>query len=190
MVIFFYKKHAITSIAAISVIISILIISCDKSLETIPKDDILTLPFNTVKSVNTVFCDSGKMQLVLTAPILEQFKTTELEYSEFKSGIFVQFYDGNVDPVGTVTSKYAKYIDSKNMWELRDSVVVVNEDQEKLETELLYWYQQKDLIVTDRFVKITTKEQIVQGTGFESDSRLTKRKIRNISLIYYLNDEK
>ena len=85
------------------------------------------------------------------------------------SGIKVVFYDGKKDPVGSVTAKYAKYTKSSNLWELRDSVVVVNERNDKLETEVLFWDQEKDLIYTDRFVKITNEDQIIHGNRFESD---------------------
>ncbi len=39
----------------------------------------------------------------------------------------------------------------------------------------------KDLIYTDRFVKITSTDQIIQGFGFESDARLTKQKIKKVT---------
>jgi hypothetical protein len=48
--------------------------------------------------------------------------------------------------------------------------------------------QKKELIYTDRFVKITTEDQIVQGYGLESDPRLSKRKIKNLSATIYIND--
>jgi len=67
--------------------------------------------------------------------------------------------------------------------------VAFNEAGEKLETELLFWDQRKDLIYTDRFVKITTEDQIIQGYGLESDPRLTRRKIKNLSATIYINDE-
>jgi LPS export ABC transporter protein LptC len=125
----------------------------------------------------------------MTAPILEQYDNVEVPFTEFNAGIKILFYDGNKDPIGSVTSKYARFTESKNLWELRDSVIVENENDEKLETELLFWNQQKDLIYTDRFVKISTKDQISRGTGFESDSRLNKRRIKKSSATIYLNDE-
>ena len=67
--------------------------------------------------------------------------------------------------------------------------MAVNEAGEKLETELLFWDQKKDLIYTDRFVKITTEDQIVQGYGLESDPRLSKRQIKNLSATIYINEE-
>ena len=60
---------------------------------------------------------------------------------------------------------------------------------DKLETEVLYWDELKDLIYSDRFVKITNEDQIVMGTGFESDPRLNKRKIKKVSATIYLKDE-
>jgi len=187
---YFNKKHGTTFLISVFVIIAATLLSCDKSIETIPKTDILTLPSLTEKNLETIFTDSGKVQLILTTPIVEQIDNTDPPFSEFKLGIKILFYNGHKDPVGTVTGNYARYTDSKSLWELRDSVVVLNEENEKLETELLFWNQQKGLIYTERFVKITTKDQIIQGTGFESDTRLTKRKIRNVSATIYLNDEK
>ena len=186
----FNKKRGNIFLISVFIIIAATVMSCDKSIDTVPKTDILTLPSITEKNLKTVFTDSGKLQLILTAPILEQIENTDSPFTEFKSGIKVLFYNGHKDPVGSVNAKYARYTDSKSLWELRDSVVVLNEENEKLDTELLFWNQQKGLIYTERFVKITTKDQIIQGTGFESDTRLTKRKIRNVSATIYLNDEK
>ena len=186
----FNKKRENIFLISVFIIIAATVMSCDKSIDTVPKTDILTLPSITEKNLKTVFTDSGKLQLILTAPILEQIENTDSPFTEFKSGIKVLFYNGHKDPVGSVYAKYARYTDSKSLWELRDSVVVLNEENEKLETELLFWNQQKGLIYTERFVKITTKDQIIQGTGFESDTRLTKRKIRNVSATIYLHNEK
>ena len=50
-------------------------------------------------------------------------------------------------------------------------------------------HQNKELIYTDRFVKITTEDQIVQGYGLESDPRLSRRRIKNLSATIYINEE-
>jgi LPS export ABC transporter protein LptC len=171
------------------IVTALSVISCEKKAGTYDKIDILTLPSLTAKDFTTTFTDSGKMQLVLSAPLMERYEKTETPYSEFKSGIKVLFHDGYEQPVASVTAKYAKYTDNKNLWELQDSVVAINEDGEKLETELLFWDQKKALIYTDRFVKITTEDQIIQGYGLESDPRLSKRRIKNLSATIYINEE-
>ncbi|MDY0100143.1 MAG: LPS export ABC transporter periplasmic protein LptC [Bacteroidales bacterium] len=162
--------------------------ACQKKIETIRDADILTLPSLTVRDFETVYTDSGKLQLILSAPLMESYNNNEEPYSEFRSGINVFFHDGHRNPVGSVKAKYAKYTENKTLWELKDSVIAVNESGDRLETELLYWDQKKELIYTDRFVKITNEDQIVQGFGFESDPRLTRRKIKNVSATIYVSD--
>jgi LPS export ABC transporter protein LptC len=177
------------NVTAILIFIALSAISCEKKNVKYEKIDILSLPSQTAKDFTTTYTDSGKMQLVFSAPIMERYEKTDIPYSEFNSGITVKFFDGRHEPVASVTGKYAKYTDSKNLWELQDSVIAINEAGEKLETELLYWDQKKELIYTDRFVKITTDDQIVQGYGLESDPRLSKRRIKNLSAIIYINEE-
>jgi LPS export ABC transporter protein LptC len=182
-----YRKYQYRVLIILSV--SFMVLSCENKIDLIPKYDLLNLPSLTVKDFSTVYMDSGRLKLVMSAPLMEEYSNTESPYYEFKSGIRVIFYDGRTDPAGSVTSKYAKYNKSSFLWELRDSVVVINEGNDKLETEILFWDEKKDLIYSDRFVKITNEDQIVMGTGFESDPRLNKRKIKKVSATIYLKEE-
>ena len=175
--------------ALVLAIIGCLSNSCETHTDFIPKSDLLTLPAVTVRDFETQFTDSGKLQLILTSPLLEQYANKESQYSEFRSGIKAVFYEGKPNPVASITGKYAKYTNNNALWELKDSVVVLNESNDKLETELLYWDEKKDLIYTDRFVKIKSEDQIIQGFGFESDSRLIKRRIKKVTATIYLPDK-
>jgi LPS export ABC transporter protein LptC len=163
--------------------------SCNKKIDKIKKIEILTLPSLTVRNDTTVFDDSGKVQLIMSFRLMETYDNADIPYSEFPEGINVVFYDGQKDPVGSVTSHYARYINKKSLWELKDSVVVINQTNDKLETEQLFWDQSKDNIYTDRFVKMTNDEQIVMGTGFESDTHLNRRRIKNPSGTIYVSHE-
>lgn len=181
-------RKSLSAIAALATL-GLSLISCEKKNINYEKIDILTLPSQTARDFTTTYTDSGKLELVFSAPIMERYEKTEDPFSEFKSGIKVEFHDGRTEPVASVTSKYAIYHENKKLWELQDSVVAINEAGEKLETELLFWDQNKELIYTDRFVKITTEDQIVQGYGLESDPRLSRRRIKNLSATIYINEE-
>ena len=163
--------------------------SCTKKLETIKKSDIESLPTITVRDFVTTYSDSSLRQLEMHSPIVERYTNKKPPYSEFREGILVIFYDGNKEAVGTLSAKYARVMEDKRIWELKDSVVAVNERNEILETELLYWDQEKELVYTDRFVRITYEDEIVMGTGLEADSRFTNSRIRNVSAVIYLTDE-
>ena len=184
---FIIFRHPLIIIAIITVSISLL--SCENKIDIIPKSEILTLPSQTANDFQSVLTDSGKIQLVMSSTLMEQYENVDSKYLEFINGIKILFYDGHKEPVASVTSKYAKYLQTDNIWELRDSVVVINEKNEMLETELLNWNQERDLIYTDRYVKITSEDQIIHGFGFESDSHLRKQKIKKVQATIYFNDE-
>ena len=177
-----------TSLLAI-VVLCIIIQSCENKIPVIPKSDFLSLPSLTARNFNTIITDSGRIQLIMSGPIVEKFDKTSPQYAEFKFGLHVEVFNGHDKPVAIVTSKYAKCTDN-NLWELRDSVVVINDNNEILETELLFWNQEKDRIYTDRFVKITGENQVSQGIGFESDSHLSRRRFFKVTATITLNDEK
>lgn len=172
----------------ITILIAGIIVSCENKITVIPKSDLLTLPTLTAKDFKTTVLDSGLVQLELSAPLLEKYDNTDPPYSEFRKGIKVLLYDGKESAQAKVTAKYAKCTNN-NLWELRDSVIVINEKNERLETEILYWDQEKDKIYTDRFVKITSEDQITQGIGFESDSHLTRRRIFKVTAEISIDEE-
>jgi LPS export ABC transporter protein LptC len=172
----------------LSVTLSILISSCENKIPVIPKSDLLTLPSLTAKDFKMTLTDSGRVQLEMFSPLVEKYDKAEPPYAEFRTGIKVVLYNGKDSAQARVTSRYAKCTNN-NLWELRDSVVVINDKEERLETELLFWNQEKDLIYTDRFVKITSEDQITQGIGFESDSHLNRRKILRVTADIYLKNE-
>jgi len=183
-------KFNSTFLISAIIIITLILFSCENKIDSIKKSDFLSYPAVTAKNFETIFTDSGKLQLIMRAPLMEQYNSGELPYTEFRFGLKTIFYDGKPSPVASTTSKYARYNKPNNLWELKDSVVVINEGGDKLETEVLYWDQGKNLIYTDRFVKITNEDQIVMGTGFESDSRFVKRKIKKVTATINLKDEK
>lgn len=169
-------------ITGVILFLTVTLLSCEKKMEIINKSDILSLPTLTVKDFKTVYTDSGKLQLILSSLLMERYPNIKPPYADFRKGIKVIFYNGHTKPVGSFTSKYARFLEDKRLWELRDSVVAVNEKNEKLETELLYWDQNKELIYTDRAVKITYQDEIVLGIGMKSNPRFTNWWIRDVSM--------
>jgi LPS export ABC transporter protein LptC len=165
--------------------------SCENKPEVIKDLVIQNLPELTEHNLETIYTDSGKIQVILRSPILERYTDEQKNArNEFTKGINVVFFKGKPDPQASITSKYAVYTEKDKLWELRDSVVVVNESGSMLQTELLYWNEAKDRVWTDRFVKYTTKDQILMGTGFESDSRLDRvRGIKNATGTLYIKNE-
>ena len=79
--------------------------------------------------------------------------------------------DGSM--VGSITSKYAKKLEEEMLWELRNEVVVINAEGKKLETDLMYWDMKKEIVYSDRYSRLSSGDQIIEGNkGFKSDQSL------------------
>lgn len=114
---------------------------------------------------------------------------TENPYMEFTSGFHLYMYDETGNLETTLTSNFAKMTDNSNELEARDSVVVLNRDGETLNTDFLIWDKEAEQIKSEGFVKITTKDEIIYGTGFVSDDKFTDYTIFNISGIVNIEED-
>jgi len=128
-----------------------------------------TLPTQSVINLETIYTDSGKVKLIVVAPLVERFSADEKNKTYFPEGMEVNFYDGEGNINSWLSAKYAIYHEDNRLWEASDSVVAVNEEGEVLNTELLFWDEEKQIIYSSKFVKITTAKEVIFGTGFEAD---------------------
>ncbi len=176
-------------IGAVLIAGTALLSSCEKKDLPVRELQIRELPSLSARDVETMYSDSGKVTLLVRTPNIQQFSNNEQPYTLFPEGLTVLFYDKKTEPQASISAQYARYTEKDELWELRDSVVAVNTEGDILETELLFWSEPRESVWSDRFVRITGKDQIIMGTGFESDPRLTKWKIKNVSATIYVENE-
>ena len=166
-----------------------LFFSCRDNIDIINRSISETTPTQTVQNFVTSYSDSAILKLRMEAPYMEYYGKMEEPYSEFPEGIRVSFFEGIDKPSGSITARYGRYYEKTGLWEVRDSVVAINEKNEILETEQLFWDDPGEKIYTDKYVKITQQDQIIQGYGLESDPRFMKWKIKNVTATLYIDDE-
>lgn len=160
----------------------LILVACENDIE---KVKIITgkkaIPVERGKDVEILYSDSAKIKARLLAKELNRF-TEKQPYIEMPKGIKMYFYDANQKVNSTLTSEYAKVLQfpDNNIMEAKRKVVVVNEKNETLNTEHLVWNQKEETIVSDAFVTITTKDEIIMGDGLESNQSFTKYKIKKM----------
>lgn len=181
------KKYKL--ITTVLVAGTVLLSSCEKRDLVVKDLQIKDMPSLSARDVETVYSDSGKVTMLMRTPLIQQYKSDENPYTMFPEGLTVLFYEKKSEPQASITSRYARYTEKDDVWELRDSVVAVNSEGDILETELLYWSEPRARIWSDRFVRFTHNDQIIMGTGFESDTRFSNWSIRNVSGTIYIKDE-
>lgn len=137
-------------------------------------------PSLVVKEIETVYSDSGVVKVKMFAPKLIRYEKLAQPFDEYPEGLTVHFYSSDFEITGKLDCEYAKYLVDENLWEARSNVETQNIlTGEKLNTELLFWNIEKEIIYSDAFVRITTKDEVIFGNGFESNQDFSKWKILN-----------
>lgn len=165
-------------------------VGCENDIEKVKLvTDKKVMPIEQGVDIEFLYSDSAKLKARMLAKELNRYAEKE-PYIEMPKGIKMYFYDGNQKVNSTLTAKYAKVrqFPDNNIMEAKNDVVVVNEKNEKLNTEHLVWNQKEETIVSDAFVKITTKDEIIMGDGLESNQSFTKYKIKKIRGTINLKD--
>jgi LPS export ABC transporter protein LptC len=151
-----------------------------------------SLPNQEVDSMEILYTDSARIKLKITAPKLIRYTDVEKPYSEFPEGLLAEFYDDNEKIKSFVSSKYAKWNEADGLWELKEDVVSENyENGNHLNTEQLFWDQEKEFIYSDKFSIITNEKGIYHcKDGFEADQNMDKWKMKGIrDSEIYIEDE-
>ena len=139
-------------------------------------------PDMTGENLELVYSDSARITYRVLAPEYIKVNREKEKYEEFPKGIHVLSYDPAGKMIGSIKAKYAKKLEDEMLWEARNEVVIINAEGKKLETELLYWDMKKELIYSDRYVKLSADGQIIEGNnGFHSDQNLNHPVFENIS---------
>ncbi|MEM9856364.1 MAG: LPS export ABC transporter periplasmic protein LptC [Bacteroidota bacterium] len=93
-----------------------------------------------------------------------------LEYAngdrEFPEGLYFEFYDEEGNITSTLKANEAYYFKEEDRWRGRGDVEVKNiEQNQKLESEELFWKPKDEQISTEKFVTITLPDKILYGEG-------------------------
>ncbi|MHC1706893.1 MAG: LPS export ABC transporter periplasmic protein LptC [Bacteroidales bacterium] len=145
-------------------------LSCENDIKTVTNlTSVDTLPLESAKNVEVLYSDSAQIQIWMTSPELNRYEGSN-PYTEFPKGVKVIFYDKNLREKSILTCLYARINEKTKIMEARNKVEIVSrQKQEKLNTERLIWDERKAKIYSNEFVKVTTRDKVLYGQGFESD---------------------
>lgn len=177
------------NIFLVSLIFSVLcfaLSSCEKSNSEKQVMELFRKSMPTQESwgVTYLYTDSGKITARLKAPYLKEIKSKEAEGQaelEMNQGLELLMYNKKTGAEESrLTADFGKINQQSGKAEARGNVVVVNSEGAKLETEEIFWDRGKDMIFTQKFVKITTKDEILFGDGLEANSGFNTYRIFKI----------
>jgi len=134
-------------------------------------------PTQEVYDVVHYYSDSAVVKLKIDAPVQLDFEDGD---SEFPKGIFIEFYDKKGEVTNTLRANYCKYDHEEKVYKATGDVVMkALKTNEQLNTEELFWNPDKEIVYTEKFVRIETEDNIIKGNGLESNQDFTEWTIKN-----------
>ncbi len=152
----------------LSVFCSFIFWSCENDVKDIKALTEKKGSVETIIDVQSFYSQQAKMKAKLTAPLLMKYNQVDTPYWEFPRSLHVEFFDDSLKVENQVNARYGKYIETRRLVFLKDSVVMFNLKGDTLFCRELWWDQQKQIFYTDKAVRIHQPDKIVYGTGLEA----------------------
>lgn len=130
--------------------------------------------------VAIMYSDSAVLRGFVSGPTMLNYLDNTDPRQEFPDGVHVVFFDERGDTTSILDARLAIRRERKNEIIVRDSVVWESLKGERLETDELIWDQQLGEVFTNKFVVITTPEQIIYGHGFRADQDFRNARILSV----------
>lgn len=153
--------------------------SCKNDIEKLSVYKDTTFPDLSGQDVEIYYYDSSRLKAKTVTPQYFQFDLPEDPYTTFPKGGTVYFYNAQEEISSRISANNAKYFKERGLWEAKDEVEVLNDKGEMLQTEHLFWDQEKGEIYSNVFTKIKTEDGTFYGNeGFISDESMSNWRLK------------
>jgi hypothetical protein len=165
------------NIKSIVIVLAItMLLSCTNDVKEVDKyNSKESSPTKYGKDLVMLYSDSLVLKYKLKAKEYSEILVDKVVCNEFTKGMFIEIFEHSVFKA-SIKSEYAIYDPITKIWTARYAVEVILDDGSKLNTELLYWDQSKDLIYSDKYVRVTSPDgQVMEGNnGFNYEQSVGK----------------
>ena len=169
-----------------------LTMGCENDIERITLlTSEIDVPTISGTNVNVIYSDSGKVKVQILAPRYKQFPKGEKPHMEFPDGMEVFFYNDSMKMESTIRSDYAIYYSNEKLWHATGNVEVHKlYSGDALNTEELFWDEEKQLIYSDVYTKVQNQDGTFYGKrGFEAFQDFSNWQLKGSSGTVIVKDE-
>ena len=162
----------------------VLLAGCDGNDKELKQPVTYKGPLREVHNLEMLFSDSARLKIHMKAPLqLEQTNGDQ----HFPKGVYIEFYDEKGVKSTTLKANKGIRYAKTNLYNVRGNVIVRNlQKGETLNTEELSWKPETKKIFTEKFVTITTAEEILKGEGLDAMQDMTRYRIRKPTGVFPL----
>jgi hypothetical protein len=88
----------------------------------------------------------------------------------------------------TLTANYAIFYETRELWEAKGDVVIIQNNGRRLYTSQLFWNQSLHRIYSNVDSRVVDGDEIYDCEGFESDEQMKDWTYRKLKGVTYVND--
>ncbi|WP_346883066.1 LPS export ABC transporter periplasmic protein LptC [uncultured Algibacter sp.] len=162
--------------------------SCNDSYKEVQKIGISeNEPIGVNYNINLKYTDSGRVSANLISAKSLDYSNRDFPYQKFVEGVTLHIYDKD-NKKSTVIAKEAYIYADTDLVDLQDSVVITTHDNRVLKTDQLFYDQKREWLYTNKAVSFITDGDIINGNGFDSNSKFTNAEVLEVTGIIALEE--
>ncbi len=182
----FLKKHTILNIVTVFTVT--MFFSCKDNFKEVQKIGISeNEPIGVAKNINLKYTDSGRIKAILISPKMLDYSNRDFPFSEFTEGVYMELFDEQNNK-SVVVADYAISYSNTDLIDLQGNVRLSTHNKDTLFAEQLYYDQKNEWMFTNIPVKFRTGQDMINGRGFDSDTKFTNAQVLEVDGIITLNE--
>lgn len=152
-----------------------LMVACNDIKKELEEVTVYEGPVYEVENLKLWYSDSAIVRLMVLADLMLEYENGDQEYPE---GFYVEFYDKDSTVSSIMQGDKAYYTKETNTYQTLGNVNLESiKNQQKLNTEELFWNVDDDEVYTEKFVIIETKDDVLHGEGLTAKSDFSSYRI-------------
>jgi len=145
-----------------------------------------TIPSQIATAITVIYSDSAKVKARLTAPKMIQYITGDQDM-EMPNGLNVLFFNDSLKTNSSLRADYGIRYPNKYLIKVTGNVIVSNPKGDTLNTEELFWDENKNIIYSNTFVKVKEPDKIILAEGFTSDVNFMHYTFKKVKGTFSIN---
>jgi len=133
-------------------------------------------------NVETYISDSGVTKIKIITSTWLVFGRASEPYWYFPDGLYLEKFDTAFNIEASIKADTAYFFERRQVWEAIGNVDIMNQEGVRFETSQVFWDQQKKIIYSDSFMRMTKQDLVNTGIGFHSNQELTEYYLKDASL--------
>lgn len=181
------RTSALAMASAVAIAVAAGSCTEEKKVDISANLDPAKMPSMVTHNVATLISDSGVTQYKIVAPVWYVFDETDTPYWSFPKGLYLQKYDTKFNVIATVAADSARFLRIQKLWKLMGNVEMTKAPRDLFLSPRVFWDQRRQQLYSDTFIHIENERHVLEGTGFESNERLTEYRILHPTGIFPVN---